>query len=60
MQKVKWYLKYLKQIQKTEWYLKQMLPLTYRTTCVYDGQRHFIVWKMWFGRCFSVDDYVVI
>lgn len=42
------------------WCLLQLLPLTYRT---YYGDEegcvHFCVWRMWFGRCFAVDDVVV-
>jgi hypothetical protein len=41
------------------WYLWQLLPLTYRT--YYgdeDGLIHFSVWRMWFGRCFAIDDVV--
>ncbi len=41
------------------WILKQLLPLTYRTTYVQDGKKHFTVWNMWFGRCFHVDDVIV-
>lgn len=42
------------------WYIKQLLPLTYRTTYGDElGKKHFVVWKMWFGRCFAIDDYVV-
>ena len=42
------------------WYLRQLLPLIYRT--YYgdeDGNIHFAVWRMWFGRCFAIDDVVV-
>jgi len=42
------------------WYLKQLLPLTYRTKYGENEETHFVVWKMWFGRCFDIDDYVVI
>lgn len=41
------------------WCLKQLLPLTYRTA--YGDQRgqHFVVWRMWFGRCFDQTDVLV-
>lgn len=48
------------------WYLKQLLPLTYWTT--YEQQstepnskpeKHFTIWRMWFGRCFNVIDIIV-
>lgn len=42
------------------WYLRQLLPLHYRTTYIEGGQRHFAVWRMWFGRVFDHEDYVVM
>lgn len=40
------------------WHLKQLLPLLYRTHYVdQNGRDHFCVWRMWFGRCFAIDDY---
>ena len=45
---------------KIEWHIRQLLPLTYRSH--YEdgnGQRHFCVWQMWFGRCFNVEDVIV-
>jgi hypothetical protein len=42
------------------WGLKQLLPLTYR--CRYwdrQGQRHFVVWNMWLGRVYAIDDILV-
>lgn len=41
------------------WHLKQLLPLTYRTHYRDAEGRHFVVWKMWFGRCFAIDDYLI-
>lgn len=41
------------------WYLKQLLPLTYRKTYGEGGRKHFTVWRMWFGRCFDVEDVLV-
>ena len=43
------------------YYLKQLLPLTYRTR-YWDAQHqlHFCVWRQWLGRCFNVDDVVVV
>lgn len=40
------------------WYLKQLFPLTYRTTYGDEKGRHFVVWRMWFGRCFAVEDVI--
>ena len=46
-------------MNKIIWYLKQLLPLTYRTTYSCDHVRRFVVWRMWFGRCFDIDDYAI-
>ncbi|MEK3890242.1 hypothetical protein [Bacillus sp. FSL K6-3431] len=46
-------------MEQIKWYLKQLLPLTYRTKYEEDGKKHFVVWKMWFGRCYSIDDYII-
>lgn len=48
-------------MERIIWCLKQLLPLTYRSRCrveVEPGvwQERFIVWRMWFGRCFDIDD----
>jgi len=41
------------------WYLKQLFPLTYWTTYGKDGKRVFCIWRMWFGHCFSISEFVV-
>jgi hypothetical protein len=43
------------------YYLKQLFPLMYRTR-YWDAshQLHFCVWRQWLGRCYSVDDVVVV
>lgn len=42
------------------WYLKQLFPLTYRTWYRdSNGEQHFTVWKMWFGRSYNIDDVIV-
>lgn len=46
-------------MKKAIWYLKQLLPLTYRTKYGKDGVKRFVVWRMWFGRCFAVDDFAI-
>lgn len=46
-------------LSKIDWYIKQLFPLTYRTTYVENGENRFVVWKMWFGRCYKIEDYVV-
>jgi hypothetical protein len=45
--------------ERIKWYVKQTIPLTYRTTYRENGVKHFTVWRMWFGRCFAVDDVIV-
>lgn len=41
------------------WYLKQLLPLTYRSHFTDANGRHFVVWNMWLGRCFNVEDVII-
>lgn len=43
-------------MRKIVWYLKQALPLTYRTFYGENSARHFVVWRMWLGRCFDITD----
>ncbi len=39
--------------EKMLWHLKQILPMTYTTRCEMNGKKYFVVWKMWFCRCFK-------
>jgi hypothetical protein len=42
------------------WYLRQLLPLHYRTRYRdSDGNEHFVVWQMFLGRCYAIDDVIV-
>ena len=41
------------------WYLKQLLPLTYRSHYMSGGNKHFAVWRMWFGRVFAYEDFMI-
>lgn len=41
------------------WYLKQLLPLTYRARYTDAKGKHFVVWKMWLGRSFAIDHYLI-
>lgn len=48
---------------KATWRLRQLLPLHYRShygVCLNDDcteqERHFAVWRMWFGHVFAHDD----
>lgn len=46
--------------QRLIWYLKQLFPLTYRTRYIDQADnKHFIVWNMWFGRCFNIEDAII-
>lgn len=42
-----------------KWYFKQLFPLTYRTTYRENGKKHYTVWKMWLGKCYKIDDYII-
>ena len=46
-------------MHKLTWYAKQIVPMTYRTEVGRNGAQHFIVWKMWLGRCYRIDDRVL-
>lgn len=46
-------------VRNPKWGVKQLLPLTYRTEYKAQGEKHFAVWKMWFGRCYKIDDVTV-
>ncbi|MBU5311903.1 hypothetical protein KQI38_07660 [Tissierella carlieri] len=46
-------------LDKIIWCLRQLFPLTYRTTYIEKGKKHFVVWKMWFGKCYKVEDYII-
>ncbi len=43
-------------MSKLWWSLKQLLPLTYWTRYGDSTGSHFVIWRMWFGRSFSVID----
>lgn len=47
-------------MERLVWSLKQLLPLTYRTEYGdAEGRQHFVVWNMWLGRCYRIDDVIV-
>ena len=47
-------------LSKLCWYFWQLFPCTYRTFYGDElGCIHFTVWKMWFGRCYRIDDVIV-
>ena len=46
--------------EKLRWCLWQLFPCTYRTFYGDElGRIHFAVWKMWFGRCYQIDEVIV-
>lgn len=47
-------------MQRVIWYFRQLFPLTYRSHYSEDSRKHFAVWRMWFGRVFDHEDYVVV
>lgn len=41
--------------RRVRWSVRQLLPLTYRSRySTEDGRSWFTVWRMWLGRCFTV------
>lgn len=40
------------------WYLAQLFPRTYWTTYADSKGEHFVIWKMWLGRSYRVNDIV--
>ncbi len=46
-------------LQKITWCLKQLFPLTYRSRYGVNNEPHFCVWKMWLGKCYEVEDYII-
>lgn len=57
-------MKYL--FDKAIWYIKQLLPLMYVTiysvnppTNDATPERRIVIWRMWFGRCFAIQDYAL-
>lgn len=51
----------LKKKNRILWYLKQLFPLTYRSHYkTKSGKPHFAVWKMWFGRCYKIEDFEIV
>ncbi|WP_283811847.1 hypothetical protein [Paenalkalicoccus suaedae] len=42
-----------------KWYLMQLLPLKYHTIYEEKGQKHYVQWRMWFGRQFAINDRVI-
>lgn len=47
-------------MSKLSWAVKQLLPLTYWTRYEQSGEHRFVIWRMWFGRCFDVTDVRII
>ena len=49
-----------KLLSKLCWCFWQLFPCTYRTFYGDEfGRIHFAVWKMWFGRCYRINDVIV-
>ena len=41
------------------WAFRQLLPLRYVSSYQSDGESRSVVWRMWLGRCFAIDDKAV-
>lgn len=52
-----WY--QIRWLSRLVWLLRQLLPFTYRTRYGDAAGQHYTVWRMWFGRCFGIDDVLV-
>ena len=46
-------------MSKIIWHIKQLLPLTYWTIYSDDKGKHFVIWRMWLGRSFSIADIII-
>ena len=46
-------------LAKLKWTLKQLLPLTYRTEYSDKKGKHFVVWNMFMGRCYNINDHLI-
>jgi hypothetical protein len=42
------------------WYFKQLLPLQYVTEYGENEKLYVAVWRMWFGRCFNIEEWEVV
>jgi hypothetical protein len=47
-------------MRKILWYFKQLVPMTYRSRYEVNGNKVFHVWKMWFGKCYKQDKYIIV
>jgi len=44
---------------KLWFWLKQLVPCTYWTTYGDKDGAHFVIWRMWFGHCFKIEDVLI-
>lgn len=44
-------------MERIKWCVKQLLPLRYESTYTEGSKRWLTIWRMWFGRCFSVRNF---
>lgn len=50
----------MEKINNILWHIKQLLPLKYHTEYGKNGKTFVTVWKMWFGRCFCVEEWETV
>lgn len=46
-------------IETIKWHLKQLFPFTYRTTYADKKGKHFVVWNMFMGTCYNIEDHLM-
>lgn len=47
-------------MNRLRWLCKQLLPLTYVSTYGDKEGQKVCVWRMWFGRCFAIREWLVV
>jgi len=46
--------------EEVKWHFRQLLPLVYVSEYEESGKRMVTVWRMWFGRSFSIRTWEVV
>ncbi|BBL61525.1 hypothetical protein [Methanobrevibacter arboriphilus] len=42
-----------------KWLVKQLLPLSYWTKYGKNGKCYFVIWRMWFGKSFDIEEFEI-
>jgi hypothetical protein len=43
--------------RRAVWYIKQLFPLRYKSEYREDDKPRLTIWRMWLGRCFSIESW---